>query len=146
MMSAKRKKRRVEVQCALNLSFTIVLALPLIFAIPLIAQKADPPEPTITAYAIDAELDPATHHLSAKTVVTFTAPPQVDAISFGLNPALKIAAITDESGKLLTPDRAADGTIRASLAAPIAQGQPSRWTFEYNGVITPVVLRRNTVP
>jgi len=41
---------------------------------PLGAQRAERPILTITGYVIDAELDPATHHLSAKAVVTFTAP------------------------------------------------------------------------
>jgi hypothetical protein len=32
------------------------------------------PALAISGYVIDAELDPATHHLAAKAVVTFTAP------------------------------------------------------------------------
>ena len=57
-------------------------------------------------------------------------------VSFGFHPALKITKITDESGKLLTGERIADGTIRVTPAAPFASGQTVHWTFEYDGIIT----------
>ncbi len=88
------------------------------------------------AYVIDAELDPATHQLSAKAVVSFTAPENADKVNFGFHPALKVTKISDEGGKLLTSEREADGTIRVTPAAPFIKGQESHWTFEYEGVIT----------
>ena len=63
------------------------------------------PALSITGYVIDAELDTATHHLSAKTVVTFTAPENLELVSFGFHPALKVTKITDENGKVLTGER-----------------------------------------
>ena len=54
----------------------------------------------ITGYVIDAELDPATHHLTATAPVTFTAPDNLDVVTFGFHPALKITNITDDTGKL----------------------------------------------
>jgi predicted negative regulator of RcsB-dependent stress response len=113
-----------------------LFALVLIVAIPLIAQKPEPPAPVISAYVIDAELDPATHHLSAKTVVSFTAPENADVVSFGFHPALKISKISDETGKLLTGERSADGNLRVTPAAPLTKGQLSQWTFAYEGTIT----------
>jgi tetratricopeptide (TPR) repeat protein len=103
---------------------------------PLTAQRAERPTLAIAGYVIDAELDTATHHLAAKAVVSFSAPENAEVVSFGFHPALKVTRITDETGKLLTGERTADGTIRVTPAAPIARGQVSRWTFEYEGAIT----------
>ncbi len=90
----------------------------------------------IQGYVIDAELDPAAHHLSAKAVVTFTAPENADVVSFGFHPALKLTKVTDDGGKLLTGDRSADGAIRITPVTPFLKGQPVHWTFQYEGTIT----------
>ena len=90
----------------------------------------------ITGYKIDAEIDTATHHLAATAVVSFTAPENAEEVSFGFHPALKVTKITDESGKILTGERLADGTIRVTPASPLAKGQTAHWTFEYEGTIT----------
>ncbi|MFY9854530.1 MAG: M1 family aminopeptidase, partial [Terracidiphilus sp.] len=108
---------------------------------PLSAQQTEPPALTISGYVIDAELDPATHHLSAKVVVSFIAPEgsqpnSAQAVSFGFHPALKLTKISDDAGNLLAGERTGDGGIRVTPAAPIAKGQLSRWTFEYEGTIT----------
>ena len=108
---------------------------------PLSAQSPEPPALTISGYVIAAELDPAAHHLTAKVMVSFTAPESAEpnsaqAVSFGLHSALKLTKISDEAGTLLTGERTADGGIRITPAAPFAKGQLSRWTFEYEGTIT----------
>jgi Peptidase family M1 domain/Tetratricopeptide repeat len=90
----------------------------------------------ITGYVIDAELDTTAHHLTATAVVSFTAPPNLDVVTFGFHPALKVTKITDESGKLLDGERTADGSIRVTPATPIAAGQTYHWTFVYDGTIT----------
>jgi tetratricopeptide (TPR) repeat protein len=105
---------------------------------PLLAQSQS--ALTISGYVIDAELDPASHHLTAKAVVSFTAPDNAEtnsaqAVSFGFHPALKLTRITDDAGNLLPSERTADGSIRVTPAAPFVQGQLSRWTFEYEGTI-----------
>jgi hypothetical protein len=112
------------------------LACALLAVCPLNAQRPERPTMAIAGYAIDAELDPATHRLTAKTQVGFTAPETVELVSFGFHPALKVTKITDEAGKVLTGERSADGTIRVSPATPFVRGQAVRWTFEYEGVIT----------
>ena len=105
-------------------------------AVPAAAQRAERPALNITGYVIDAELDTATHHLTAKAVVSFTAPPNMDVVNFGFHPALKITKITDENGKLLDGERMADGSIRVTPSAPFSEGQTVHWTFDYDGMIT----------
>jgi len=100
------------------------------------AQRAERPTLDITGYVIDAELDTTAHHLAAKTVVSFTAPPNLEVVNFGFHPALKITKISDESGKLLEGERTADGSIRVTPGAAFVQGQTVRWTFEYEGTLT----------
>ena len=100
------------------------------------AQRPERPALHITGYVIDAEIDPATHHLAAKAVVAFTAPDNAEMVSFGFHPALKVTKITDEANKTLTGERSADGTIRVSPASPLGKGQTYHWTFEYEGVIS----------
>ena len=100
------------------------------------AQRPERPTLAISGYVIDAEIDTATHHLTARTVVIFTAPEAAEVVSFGFHPALKVTKISDESGKLLTGERSADGTIRVTPASPFVRGQAAHWTFEYEGVIT----------
>jgi tetratricopeptide (TPR) repeat protein len=108
---------------------------------PLAAQSPKPAALAISGYVIDAELDPAAHHLTAKAVVSFNAPETIEpnsaqAVSFDFHPALKLVRISDDAGNLLTGERNADGGIRVTPAAPFARGQLSRWTFEYEGTIT----------
>jgi tetratricopeptide (TPR) repeat protein len=114
----------------------LACAFLLMVALPAVGQRAERPALNISGYAIDAELDPATHHLAAKATVTFTAPENLEVVSFGFHPALKVAKISDGSGKLLNGERAVDGTIRVTAGAPFVQGQAMHWTFEYEGTIT----------
>jgi hypothetical protein len=112
------------------------LAMGLLMVAPLAAQRPERPALNITGYVIDAELEPATHHLAATVAVSFTAPEGAETVSFGFHPALKVSKITDESGKVLTGERSPDGTIRVTPATPFVRGQALRWTFEYEGAIT----------
>ena len=119
----------------MRLSLAAFLAVGLLFTAPLGAQR-ERAALNITGYVIDAEIDTATHHLAAKAQVAFTAPETMELVAFGFHPALKLTKITDDTGKLLTGERSADGTIRVTPSAPFAQGQVNHWTFEYEGVIT----------
>ena len=103
---------------------------------PLAAQRTERPTLDITGYVIDAEIDTTTHHLAAKTTLTFTAPENAEMVSFGFHPALKVNKITDDAGKVLTGERSADGTIRVTPASALPSGKPMRWTFDYEGTIT----------
>jgi aminopeptidase N len=112
------------------------LACTLLMTARLGAQRIERPTLTISGYTIDAELDPATHHLAAKVTVAFTAPENAEVVSFGFHPALKVTKISDDGGKVLTGERSADGTIRVSPGTPFVQNQAVHWTFEYEGTIT----------
>jgi len=105
----------------------------LLIAAPLPAQRL---AQAVAGYVIDAELDPATHYLAAKAVVTFTAPENSESVSFGFHPALKITKISDEAGTVLTGERSPDGGVRITPATPFVPGQAAHWSFEYEGVIT----------
>jgi len=114
----------------------LVVAALMLAPAALTAQRAERPALAISGYVIDAELDPATHRLAAKTVVTLTAPETLEVVNFGFDPALKITKISDESGKTLEGERTADGTIRVTPPAPFVRGKAVHWTFEYEGTIT----------
>ncbi len=129
---SKQKSRWFRSQCALA-AVTAICAW--IAATPAIAQR-ERPALEITGYVIDAELDTTAHHLTATAVVSFTAPPNLDVVTFGFHPALKVTKITDENGKLLDGERTADGSIRVTPATPFVQGQTEHWTFVYDGTIT----------
>jgi tetratricopeptide (TPR) repeat protein len=115
---------------------TLLVAAGLLLGQPTSAQRTERAQLDITAYNIDAEIDTQTHHLQAKATVTFTAPDNAEVVSFGFHPALKVSKISDDTGKLLTGERSADGTIRVTPGSPIVKGQPLHWTFEYDGIIT----------
>ena len=127
-----RTKRIIPVAGRLACALLVVATL----IAPRTAQGAERPALAVVGYTIDAELDPTTHHLSATTVVNFTAPETLELASFGFHPALKVTKISDESGKVLTGERSADGTIRVTPAAPFVKGQVNHWTFVYEGMIT----------
>ena len=122
----------------LRLGWVSLLALLVGVLVPVIARAQRPERPAlnITGYVINAELDTAAHHLTATAVVSFVAPPNVDIVTFGFHPALKVTKITDENGKTLDGERTADGSIRVSPSTAFTAGQTCHWTFTYDGTIT----------
>jgi aminopeptidase N len=112
------------------------LACILMMGAPLAAQRLERPALTVSGYVIDAEIDPAAHHLTARVVVSFTAPDNAETAIFSLHPALKVTKISDEAGTVLTGQRSTDGGIRIAPATPFVSGQTVHWTFEYEGAIT----------
>lgn len=99
----------------------------------LLAQR---PGLQINGYVINADLDPATHHLTATAKVTFTPGDSVDTVIFQLHNALKVSKVTDESGKVLEGERGQDATIRLTPATPLTKGTPTTWTFQYDGTLS----------
>jgi len=124
--------RRIATRAAFCL---LAVALIAASGLPAAAQIARPAL-NITGYVIDAELDTATHHITATAQVTFTAPANLDVVTFGFHPALKVSKIADAAGKLLDGERTADGSIRVTPNAPFVADQPVHWTFVYDGIIT----------
>jgi hypothetical protein len=113
----------------------LALACAVLAILPAAAQR-ERPALNITGYVIDAELDTTAHHLTATAVVSFTAPANLDVVTFGFHPALKVTKISDEDGKLLDGERTADGSIRVTASTPFVAGQTAHWTFVYDGTIT----------
>ena len=120
------------------LAALLILGVGLLTPRPLAAQRPERPTLDITGYVIDAEIDPATHHLSAKATVTFTAPDNSEIVSFGFHPALKVyLEITDESGK--GPHRRTLGRRNYPRHAGFTVGRQPAGSLddvEYDGTIT----------
>ncbi|MGB7188927.1 MAG: M1 family aminopeptidase [Acidobacteriaceae bacterium] len=89
----------------------------------------------ITAYTIDATLNPAKHTLDATAAVTFTAQQPIPEAQFQLHGALKIDQVTDASGTALNGRRGPNETILVTPAAPLTVGQSYTWTFHYSGTL-----------
>jgi len=91
----------------------------------------------VTGYVINADLDPAVHHLTATAAVTFTALEDLTSPVFELNNGLKITKVTDASGKALESERLTNNsTVRFTLATPIPKGTSATYNFEYSGTLT----------
>jgi aminopeptidase N len=90
----------------------------------------------VTAYTIDAELDPAAHTLNATAKVTFTALADLDTAVFQLHNALRVVKVTDAAGTVLSGERGQDATIRLTLASRLTKGQTATYTFVYDGTLS----------
>ncbi len=94
------------------------------------------PQLKVTAYVIDAELDPADNKLTATAQVTFTAVEDLATPTFELNNGLALTSVTDAKHQPLTGERLAiQNAVRFTLANPIPKGATSTWTFTYAGVL-----------
>ena len=102
------------------------------------AQEARRSRIDVDRYAIDAEINPNTQSLTAKTTVRFTPEDdRVAAVVFELNNALRVSRVTDETGKQIPASRSQqDSTVRLSFDPPLAKGKPVTLTFEYDGNLT----------
>jgi aminopeptidase N len=140
MLAMRNNMLKLKSESSLHLRLAGIAALAVLslsLAAPSLAQqRIERPTLDIKGYVIDAEIDTTTHHLTAKTQVAFTAPETMELVAFGFHPALKVTKITDDTGKLLTGERSADGTIRVTPGAPFVKTQLNHWTFEYDGTIT----------
>src|ERR1700722_7193235 len=90
----------------------------------------------ITAYVIDAQLDPAQHTLKATARVTFTATDNISAAVFELNNALKVDSVTDAQKHQLNGERGPNATISVALASPMSKGANATCTFVYEGTLS----------
>lgn len=125
------RQRTLPSFCLLVFTCLLASARPSLAAIPVRAQI------DVQHYDIHADLDPATGHMSATAVVTFTTLDDLTAVVFGLNNGLQLTALTDRSKTPLTPERnAADSTVTISLPTPVTKGTTLTWTFTYAGAPT----------
>src|SRR5690348_2850571 len=89
----------------------------------------------VVAYAIDAEVNPNTQSLTAKSTVQFI-PIDDNTISatFELNNALNVSRVVDGQGKQIPASRnQQDFTVRLNFDQPLPKGQPATVTFQYDG-------------
>ncbi len=92
------------------------------------------PQLKVTAYNIQADLDPQAGKLTAAAIVTFTALEDLTTPTFELNNGLTVTSITDAKNKPLTSERLTpQNAIRVTLANPILKGTSVTWTFDYTG-------------
>ncbi len=108
------------------------------------AQQISPTQPIqISGYGIDIVLDPVHHAMTVQTTVAFTALRDAATVSFQLNPALRVTAVTDTKGQPLNAERASSDTlgatgeaneIRVTPSVPMKKDESNTWTFTYSGV------------
>jgi aminopeptidase N len=103
-------------------------------ALPCSAQTT-PGEQTlnITAYNIDAQIQPQDHTLTATAQVTFTSLDDQSTAVFNLHGALKVNQVTDSSGTALNGGRGPEATLVVTPPAPLVKDQTYTWTFHYSG-------------
>lgn len=97
--------------------------------------QATPAKPTlnITAYSIDATIQPKDHTLDATAQVTFTPLEDLPTVTFDLHGALRVDKVTDAGGAALNGERGPNATLVVTPASPLPKGQAATWTFHYSG-------------
>jgi aminopeptidase N len=117
-------------------TLTIALALGASLPARLLAAPLRP-QIDVTGYVINADLDPGTSRLTARTAVTFTALDDLTSVTFELNNGLQITKATDQQGKPLQSDRlATNSSVRFTPNTPIPKGTTTTFTLEYTGALT----------
>jgi aminopeptidase N len=119
-----------------QIALLFALFAALTFAPAVAVAQAQKPTINITAYDIDAQIDPDAHTLKATAKVTFTPLQPIDTAVFQLHSALKVDKVTDGASHVLSGERGTDATIRLTLQTPLAKGQSTTFTFEYGGVLS----------
>ena len=133
MAVARRLRAFVFILSALS------LALP--------ALGAEKPRVQVDSYAINAELNPKTHHLIAAARLKFTALDEINSASFELNNALR-PRVLDAAGKPLAIERISqESLVRVwkALAKYDQRASLSTWiyTITRNRCLTAIERRRD---
>ena len=125
----RAERRRVSRIVSVGLISLIVLAVS--------ALAADKPSRLrVDNYQIEAELNPHSHTLKAKTKVKFTALDDLSTAVFELNNALRLSKVTDANNKLLSAERVTqDSTVRIPLTSGLPKDTSTTLTFEYEGTL-----------
>jgi Peptidase family M1 domain/Tetratricopeptide repeat len=120
---------RVSRVVSIGLISFLALAIPALAADKPIRLRVDD-------YQIEAELNPHSHTLKAKTKVKFTALEDLSTAVFELNNALRLTKVTDASNKLLSAERVTqDSTVRIPLTSGLPKDSSTTLTFEYEGTL-----------
>ncbi|HTV82922.1 MAG TPA: M1 family aminopeptidase [Acidobacteriaceae bacterium] len=111
-------------------------AAALLAALPCAAQAAPGVQTlNVTAYNIDAQIQPKDHTLTATAQVTFTSLNDQPAAVFDLHGALNVSQVTDASGAALNGVRGQDATLVVTPPTPLQKDQTYIWTFHYSGTL-----------
>ncbi len=85
-------------------------------------------------YRIDAEINPRTQSLTARTTVRFVPQEDTSSVVFELNNGLNVAHVLGEKGEEVPATRfQQDFTVRLNFASQLAKGKPVAATFVYDG-------------
>lgn len=86
-------------------------------------------------YVIEAEVNPRTQSLSAKTRVRLSPiDDRIFGLTFELHNALSVARVTDEEGRQIPTSRSQqDFSLRLSFNEPLTKGKPITLEFIYDG-------------
>ena len=104
--------------------------------LPAAAQSSTRQPLNVTAYTIDAQIDPVAQRLTATAAVTFTAVQDLTSATFELNNGLRITKILGPDGKPLDSDRdARRNTVTVSLLSPMTAGSSATFNFAYGGIL-----------
>ena len=89
----------------------------------------------VDGYDIDAQINPATQTINARTVVHFVPlEDQINAVTFELNNNLNITRITDDKNQGLNSSRnQSDNTVRVTFPNSLPRGQMVSIAFIYDG-------------
>src|SRR4051812_10647889 len=100
------------------------IALALVLAGTAAQAQERRPRIDVSSYAIDAEINPNTESLSAKTTVRFVPlDDNTTSAVFELNNGLNVSRVVDETGKQIPASRSQqDFTVRLSFDRPLPKG------------------------
>lgn len=120
-----------------RLAAVVAISTAFVAAVPGLEAQTAPARPTlnITAYTIDAEINPKAHTLDATAQVTFTPLGNLPTAVFELHGALNVDKVTDSGGAALNGTKGPNATLVVTPATALTQGQPLTWTFHYSGQI-----------
>lgn len=92
-------------------------------------------ELNVTAYNIDAQIQPKSHTLTATAQVTFTSLDDQPTAVFLLHGALRVDKVTDADGTALNGVRGPEASLVVTPPTPLAADHTYTWTFHYSGVL-----------
>lgn len=107
------------------------------FLLPCSAQaqgQAEASRIAVNHYAIQAQLFPSTHMLTAKARVDFVPRTDVTSFSFELHSALKVRSVVDANGQPVQFQRSGLN-LEVSLLNPLSAGKAASLTFDYDGIL-----------
>jgi aminopeptidase N len=116
----------------------LVSAVPWLLALELVPPggfaQTTPPRFAVTNYAIEAELFPSTHLLSANVRIDFVPRADLTAMSFELHSGLRVDSVKDASGKDCN-FRQEGLNLGVNFLNPVQQGKAASITVRYGGLL-----------